>query len=265
MFVSKTPFANCYSLAFPGQLGYNSGNWHVWEIAAKKKGIAMPIALTQLDMDQVLRYMGCPPDKADAATRRLVEECAAQLLPQLRPRWAYRVRGLALEEQGVRLADGLLLPGQDLKNHLCGCERAALFCATLGAETDAMILRAQSQDMARALALDCCATAAVEQVCDQIQQRLQALFPACFFPFRFSPGYGDLPLSIQPSLLQLLDAPRRVGLCANENHILIPRKSVTAILGVARQPIERSVRSCLGCPAYEKCQYRSAGGHCGIS
>ena len=224
----------------------------------------MPITLNQLNIDEVLRYMGCPPDRADPATRALAEDCAAQVLQTVTPRWTYRVFDLDFEEGGVRMG-GLLLPGEDLRTHLKGCERAALFCATLGAGADALIRRTESGDMARALALDCAAAAAVEEVCDQIELELQALFPGCSFPFRYSPGYGDLPLTLQGDLLALLDALRRVGLTASASNILLPRKSVTAILGVAQSPIERKSRSCLGCPAHDGCQYRKSGGHCGIS
>ena len=224
----------------------------------------MPITLNQLNIDEVLRYMGCPPDRADPATRALAEDCAAQVLQTVTPRWTYRVFDLDFEEGGVRMG-GLLLPGEDLRTHLKGCERAALFCATLGAGADALIRRAESGDMARALALDCAAAAAVEEVCDQIELELQALFPGCSFPFRYSPGYGDLPLTLQGDLLALLDALRRVGLTASASNILLPRKSVTAILGVAQSPIERKSRSCLGCPAHDGCQYRKSGVHCGIS
>ena len=224
----------------------------------------MPITITQLNIDEVLRYMGCPPDKADAATRALAEESAGQMLRAVTPRWTWRVFDLAFETEGVRMG-GLLLPGQDLKRHLRGCERAALFCATLGSGADALIRRAESVDMARALALDCAAAAAVEEVCDQIEGELHAMFPGCSFPFRFSPGYGDLPLTLQGDLLAALDAPRRVGLTASASNILLPRKSVTAILGISRKQIEKHIRSCLGCPAHDGCQYRKSGGHCGIS
>lgn len=225
----------------------------------------MPIALSELNMDEVLRYMGVPPEKAEPSIRSLAQVCAGELLAAVRPRWAYRVYEIALEEGGVRLDCGLLLPGRDLREHLSGCRRAVLFCATLGAQADAIIRRAESGDMLRALALDCCAAAAVEQVCDQIEQELQGMFPGCYFPFRFSPGYGDLPIDLQNELLTLLDAPRRVGLCASANHILTPRKSVTAILGVADSPVEQTRRSCQACPAHDSCQYRKSGGHCGIS
>lgn len=227
--------------------------------------LPLPISLTDLQIDEVLRYMGTPPDRAEPAIRKLAEGCARELLGVVRPRWAARTFELTPEEGGVRLSSGLLLPGEDLKRHLAGCRRAVLFCATLSAQADALIRRAESGDMLRALALDSCATAAVEQLCDQIELELHRQFPGCFFPFRYSPGYGDLPLTLQSSLLALLDAPRQVGLCASASHILTPRKSVTAILGVADHPIQASVRSCLGCPAHDGCQYRKSGGHCGIS
>ncbi len=224
----------------------------------------MPITVTQLNADEVLRYMGCPPEGADAAVRSQVESCTRELLGMIRPRWSWRALEIAFELEGVRLEGGLLLPGEDLKAHLAGCTRAVLFCATLGAEVDTLIRRAERLDMARALTLDCCASAAVEAVCDQIETELQGKFPGCSFPFRYSPGYGDLPLEIQGPLLDLLDAPRRAGLCATGNHLLTPRKSVTAVLGVAEGKIEAKKRSCLGCPAQGSCQYRKAGGHCGI-
>lgn len=223
------------------------------------------ITLTRLNLDEVLRYMGCPPDRADKTLREHVEACARELLGAVRPRWSWRAAELSFEACGVRLENGLLLPGEDLKAHLTGCVRAAIFCATLGAEADALIRRAERQDMAKALALDCCASAAVEAVCDQVESELQGRFPGCYFPFRYSPGYGDLPLDVQGPLLELLDAPRRAGLCATSNHLLTPRKSVTAILGVAEGEVETKKRSCLGCPAQGSCQYRKAGGHCGIS
>lgn len=223
------------------------------------------ITVTQLNTDEVLRYMGCPPDKAEVSLREQVEACAREVLGVIRPRWSWRTVDMTLEEDGVRLEGGLLLPGADLKAHLTGCDRAVVFCATLGAEADALIRRTERLDMAKALTLDCCASAAVEAVCDQIEAELQGKFPGCSFPFRYSPGYGDLPLEVQNPLLDLLDAPRRAGLCATGNHLLTPRKSVTAILGVARGEIERTKRSCLSCPAQGSCQYRKAGGHCGIS
>ena len=104
----------------------------------------------------------------------------------------------------------------------------------------------------------------VEELCDRVEEEIRAGFPGCSFPHRFSPGYGDLPIQLQGELLALLDAPRRIGLCASERHILTPRKSVTAILGISREalpPVEE--RSCQRCFLRGRCQYRLRGKTCG--
>lgn len=218
-----------------------------------------------MDINEVLRYMGCPPEQAAPQTRALAEQAAAQMEQTARPRSVFRESGLSITGDGVLLESGLLLPGRDLARHLAGCDRAVMLAVTLSAQADALIRRAESRDMALALALDCAAAALVEEVCDRLEGEIFAKYPGCHFPFRFSPGYGDLPLSVQSGLLALLDAPRKIGLCANENHILTPRKSVTALIGVSREPVGRAVRSCQSCPGREGCQYRKSGGHCGAS
>ena len=218
-----------------------------------------------MDINEILRYMGCPPEQAAPQTRTLAEQAAVQMEQTARPRSVFREFGLSITGDGVLLESGLLLPGRDLAQHLAGCDRAVMLAVTLSAQADALIRRAESRDMALALALDCAAAALVEEVCDRLEGEIFAKYPGCHFPFRFSPGYGDLPLSVQSGLLALLDAPRKIGLCANENHILTPRKSVTALIGVSREPVGRAVRSCQSCPGREGCQYRKSGGHCGAS
>lgn len=219
--------------------------------------------LTAPDTHEVLRYMGCPPEGADRSLIDMVHECADALVKAAQPRWTSRAYSVAREREGVRISSGLLLPGKDILGHLRGCEQVVLFCATLSSSVDQLIRRAQSRDTLHALCLDCCATAAVEQLCDWVEEQIHSQYPQSYFPFRYSPGYGDLPLSVQGPLLSLLDAPRKVGLCASSSHILTPRKSVTALVGVASSPVSSSKRSCISCPAGQHCQYRKAGGHCG--
>lgn len=225
----------------------------------------MSFTLSDLNIDEVLRYMGVPPEKADPATHLLAQDCLLQLTQSVQPRWTYRICSLSHEHNGVRADGRLLLPGQDIKKHLSGCSQAALFALTLSAGADGLIRRTEPMDMARAYALDCCATAAAEHLCDQVEQQLHAMFPGRFFPFRYSPGYGDLPLDVQSDVLDLLDAPRRIGLTCSSSSILIPRKSVTAILGISEKPVPQNSRSCLACPVADSCQYRKSGGHCGSS
>ena len=225
----------------------------------------MAVELTQLDIHQVLRALGYGGQAPDETTLDLVRRCAGEVVRTAVPRWrSLTLSVLGADGNGVHLEGGLTLPGQSIREHLRGCSRAAVFCATLSAPVDTLLRRAQAEDLARALVLDCCASQAIEEVCDRVEEEIKAGFPDCSFPYRFSPGYGDLPITLQGQLLALLDAPRRIGLCASGSHILIPRKSVTAILGISREPLlPAEQRTCSQCFLRGRCQYQLRGKTCG--
>ena len=64
---------------------------------------------------------------------------------------------------------------------------------------------------------------------------------------RFSPGYGDFPLSCQRELLTLLRAPETIGLTAGESMLLLPTKSVTAVMGRSRLALPCHRTGCEAC------------------
>jgi len=51
---------------------------------------------------------------------------------------------------------------------------------------------------------------------------------------RFSPGYRDLPLTLQREIFTLLEPSRRIGLSLNASLLMSPSKSVTAIVGITK-------------------------------
>ena len=104
----------------------------------------------------------------------------------------------------------------------------------------------------------------VEQTADAAEQTLrnEEREEGQFLTGRFSPGYGDYPIAVQNDLLRLLDAPRKIGLCATPAHLLTPRKSVTAVLGVAGHPVTGRRAGCANCALRERCAYRKEGKTC---
>jgi cobalamin-dependent methionine synthase I len=50
---------------------------------------------------------------------------------------------------------------------------------------------------------------------------------------RYSPGYGDLGIENNKGILDVLSAQRNIGLTITDSGIMIPRKSVVAIMGVS--------------------------------
>ena len=53
-------------------------------------------------------------------------------------------------------------------------------------------------------------------------------------PRRFSPGYGDVPLSLQRDVLAVLDAQRKLGITLSDTFFMTPCKSVTAFVGIEK-------------------------------
>ena len=137
-----------------------------------------------------------------------------------------------------------------------------LMAATLSGAADQLIHRAGVSDMTSSLAMDALASAAIEQVCNRAEEHFRERLPDVYFTWRYSPGYGDLPLSLQPQMLQLLDAQKHLGLTVTPEHILIPRKSVTALIGLSAHPLKKGARGCATCRMRETCAFRKGGAHC---
>ena len=220
------------------------------------------VSLSPLDRTETLRYLGMTETAADEAILKRLVDCEQQLLRHATPRYTYCVLPLTRTE-AILYADTLLLEGNDIRQHLEGCDRAILLAATLGTSVDMLIDRTQKRDMTNAFLLDALANTAIEQICDKAEQQIQETMPNRFFTWRFSPGYGDFPISSQPKLLAQLNAARQIGITTTETHLMTPRKSVTAIFGSSLSPLPKRRQGCSICQMRETCGYRKKGAHCG--
>ncbi len=207
-----------------------------------------------LNRSEALRYLGYGGHPPDEATVQLLDQCEGELLKVAQPKYRFRV----LERQQCEH----ILIGRDISAHLKGCEQVVLLAATLGHGVDRAIRTAQVQQMAKAVVLDAVASAAVEEVCHQAEREIQASLPEKFLTWRFSPGYGDFPLTVQREFLALLNAEKTLGLTVNEACLLIPRKSVTAVIGLSDHPLEPGRRGCQSCHLQGNCRFRQKGEHC---
>ena len=217
----------------------------------------------KIPVDEALRYMRAA--QPDGETRRLAEETAGMLERRLRPRFLWRAFRIARETPGLLLEEaGLALPGTLAEKMLEDCDAAVLLACTLGAGFDRMLKEWEARDMARAAVMDFCGSAWAEAVCDEAEQEIRARFPGKFLTDRFSPGYGDLPLGLQPGFLQALDAGRKLGITVNESFLLLPCKSVTAVIGLSDRPQRARIRGCAACGLREECEYRKRDEFCGV-
>jgi len=200
------------------------------------------VELKPIRMEEAARYLGYGGKKPDETILAMMRECEEPLRAACRPAYSVGIFDMELcGEQEVRLSEcALTLTGKDIVKHLAGCAKVVLMAATLGSGVDTLMRRLQLTSMPKALLTDAMAGAAIEQICDDIQAELQGKMPLYRQTWRFSPGYGDLPLAMQDDLLSAIEAGKRIGLATTQGHMLTPLKSVTAIIGL--QDMTKEIR-----------------------
>lgn len=148
--------------------------------------------------------------------------------------------------------------GKDVNAMLETCSGAILMAATLGAQSERLLLRHQAKSSADALIMDAVLSAAIEAVCDKQESILRARHKEReqYLTDRFSPGYGDMPLEQTRDICAVLETPKTIGLTVSQSGVMIPRKSVTAILGVSNMPQKRRPSPCAFCSMAKTCAMR---------
>lgn len=185
-----------------------------------------------------LGHRGQPVDDRLAAR---LEGTAALCERELAPRGIFRVFPVRPGVGGVVVAGtSLVLPGESIAWHLRGCEYAALMAVTLGPSSEMVLRREAAVSATGGMLADACASSLVEQAAGVLNEFVDeaAAQCGCAPTWRFSPGYGDLPLSVQGSFLEALDAGRTLGMTLTAANMLVPSKSITAIVGF-RDPARR--------------------------
>lgn len=210
-----------------------------------------------IDLRQAARYLGAPGEP-DSATLALLERCAPPLLHAAMPKAVWRTADTAAwDEAGI-------LQGADIRRHLAECPQAILLAVTLGPMVDSQIRRSAVGDVAAGAAADALASALAEQSADQAEALLRQRITAegRYLTCRYSPGYGDWPVTVQPQAAELLDAGRQIGLYVTDTALMTPRKSVTALLGVSHRPVTGHLAGCGHCALRDRCEYRKRGKTC---
>lgn len=214
------------------------------------------IEIQNINKSEALRYLGKGKNiKLTQQMLDLVDICEQEILSVITPKFIYKK---------IDLPNTQFMSGNDIETHLQGCEFAIIMCATLGNGVDKLIRLNSIRAMDKAVIIDALASACIEQVCDKVEEIIKSEYNNYNFTWRFSCGYGDYPIKMQSLFINLLDAPRKIGLCTNQNYILEPIKSVTAIIGLSKNVIPKHKRGCLSCNMKDTCQYRKGGLHCGF-
>ncbi|MGI6093414.1 MAG: methionine synthase [Veillonellaceae bacterium] len=223
----------------------------------------MPIyfpTLTSIDIAETRRYAGLAK-KPDFQTTMLEAICfEAQLLATPRASWSIypydSCRGLILSQPKLELT------GKSIKKHLTAAVDIAVLSVTVGEKIEQTVTDYFGQGRyTEALLLDAAATTAVEMAADQINSIIvqEAQKNGLTAISRFSPGYDDWNITVQPTILQLSQG-ETIGITTTSSCMLIPRKSITAVIGllptdVKPNPPEHNNHNCQSC-SQDDCSFR---------
>lgn len=170
---------------------------------------------------EVLRYARC--QGAEEQVMALLESCVKEA-GEMQARVCFARVPCRVEGAECRFGH-FSVSSRDLAKNLQGCREAVLFAATLGMEMDRLIQKYQRLSPAKAMMLQALGAERIEAGCDAFCAALPGR------P-RFSPGYGDVPLSVQKDVFALLQCEKNLGLYLNDSLHMSPSKSVTAFVGL---------------------------------
>ncbi len=189
---------------------------------------------------------------SDAELMGKLDEVEKAIFAAARPKAVYRI----MEKSDVKIS------GFSLEKHLEGCRKVVVMALTLGIGVDNAIRKAQVTDMARAVMMDSGASVLTDMLCDDFEEYIRERVDG-YMTGRFSPGYGDSPLELQKTVVTYVDGQRKIGLNVTANSLMIPRKSVTAFMGLADHPVTGRLATCGECVLRDKCTLRREGKFCG--
>lgn len=213
------------------------------------------------DIDEALRYLGVHSDP-DGSVRRRLSALAEELSTQIAPRYIWRIQQISRDGDNLLLGH-YPLTGRSAAKMLADCDRCAVLICTLGLDFDMWLRRMQARDMAQAVMLDALGSAYVEAACGAAEREIASRLPGTYLTDRFSPGYGDLPLDLQPALLEVAEA-RHIGVTVTSSLLMTPQKSVSALIGLADKPQMARIRGCAFCSMNQTCTLRKAGKSCDL-
>ncbi|MBE7035149.1 MAG: Vitamin B12 dependent methionine synthase activation subunit [Ruminococcaceae bacterium] len=189
-----------------------------------------------LSEQEILRYLGYGQKQAEAEVLHLVHECRRTMEAGVSYKACYDVLPVTTQADG-RLSFGpITVYSEDLLKNLASCRELIMFTATIGMESERLLQKYSLLSPTHAVIAQAVGAGMIEAWCDHLCERFGNMVGEgkCLRP-RFSPGYGDLDLAVQKEIFAFLDCPRQIGVSLTESLLMLPSKSVSALVGIAAE------------------------------
>ena len=192
--------------------------------------------MIDINLHEVYRFLGDrtirPGDELDERIRR----CIGKMQQSAAPRSIHRRFPVRTKSPDLVFIADLTIRSKNLYKNLKGCDEVILFAATVGVGIDRLIRRSEVTSILGAAIYQAAGAAMIEAYADAEVRNLadEAQKTGYTFRPRYSPGYGDLPLSLQRDFSRLLDMEKWCGITLTDTLLMVPSKSITAFIGCVK-------------------------------
>jgi len=214
-----------------------------------------------LDVDTVLRAQGADPaairkrnPRLVESTERALDEGSLLLQPRVKSR---RLLVEDLRHERIKLMGNGILSGELLAKHMGGAQEVVIILCTVGEGLERRAADVSKEDSVYGLALDAVGSAGVEALANAVCALFEedATKEDCKVTIPLSPGMVGWPVEQgQPQIFDLLDTDE-IGVRLTESMMMVPRKSLTFVLGIGKKLIAGG-RACDYCSLKGTCRYR---------
>jgi hypothetical protein len=205
----------------------------------------------QIDREEVLRYLGYRAGhKAEPRISSLVDRHTRSAYPLIEPQYSYVIRDVEHVEWDRVFIEDVVFESRIIAQLMQRCQKAAIFAVTIGGLLERKARRlAEKGQILEAAIVDAVGSEAAEAAAAAVQNRVRDIADAWGLGIsnRFSPGYCDWDISQQEMVFRALNG-RSTGVTLTKNCLMVPRKSVSGVIGMGTDASELEIWSpCKSC------------------
>ena len=212
--------------------------------------------MIQPDIDEIRRYLGMSKAVHDPVTDGMIQECIGKLQAVIQPVHLYAYYPLTITDDTFHVAS-LCFSSKSLRRNMEGCKEICVLACTIGIGADRLIRKTELTSISEAAVMQATAAAMAEAYCEHVNDMIkeETAQRNLYCRPRFSPGYGDLSLTLQKDIFSLLNLTKNLGITLSESLLMIPTKSITALIGISDTCRSFTQNQCNTCNMQNTCNY----------
>jgi len=213
----------------------------------------------RIDNYAVCRAMGYKKFSIPAWVSSLVDSQIARAYELIQPAYIFKFKEIrAVSDSLVCLEETTTLNSKTLSYVLADSIGVLIFLVTIGKrlEDEAFSL-SEGGDLLKGYLLDTIGSEAVEGVGCRLDDDVEKIVKGNGYraSLRYSPGYCDWDIKEQKDIFQAIDSSS-IGVELTESCLMIPRKSISGIIGISENKGRRRPSPCVVCEKRHNCSYK---------